>query len=89
MYKKNIVTFHFLQLFEFEIEPLYIAMDDSIVYSQKEESQGVFQTIFCFYYLRFDFLTLPTPYFFVLGQIMTGKTMITNDQELPRITSIG
>ena len=38
--------------------------------------------------LRFDFLTLPTPYNFVLGQITIGKTMITNDQELPRITSI-
>ena len=39
--------------------------------------------------LRFDFLTLPTPYSFVLGQITIGKTEITNDQELPRITSIG
>ena len=38
--------------------------------------------------LRFDFLTLPTPYSFVWGQITIGKTRITNDQELPRITSI-
>ena len=39
--------------------------------------------------LRFDFLTLPTPYRFVLGQITLGKTRITNDQEFPTITSIG
>ena len=39
--------------------------------------------------LRFGFLTLPTPYSFVLGQITIGKTQITNDQELSRITSIG
>ena len=38
--------------------------------------------------LRFDFLTLPTPYSFVLGQITITKTKITNDQELPRITGI-
>ena len=38
--------------------------------------------------LRFDFLTLPTPYSFILGQINIEKTMITNYQELPRITSI-
>ena len=39
--------------------------------------------------LRFGFLTLPTPYRFVLGQVMIGKTMITNDKKLSRITSIG
>ena len=39
--------------------------------------------------LRFGFLTLFTPYSFVLRQITIEKTMITNDQELPRITSIG
>ena len=39
--------------------------------------------------LKFSFLTLHTPYNFVLGQIMIEKTRITNDQELPRITSIG
>ena len=38
--------------------------------------------------LRFDFLTFPTPYSFVLGQITIGKMRITNDQELLRITSI-
>ena len=38
--------------------------------------------------LRFSFLTLPTPYSFVLGQITIENTMITNDQELPKITSI-
>ena len=38
--------------------------------------------------LRFGFLTFPTPYSFVLGQIMIEKMRITNDQELPRITSI-
>ena len=38
--------------------------------------------------LRFGFLTLPTPYSFVLGQITIENTMITNDQELPKITSI-
>ena len=39
--------------------------------------------------LRFYFLTLPTPYNFVLGQISIGNKMITNDQELPKVTSIG
>ena len=39
--------------------------------------------------LRFDFLTFPTPYNFIMGQVTIKKTMITNDQELPRITSIG
>ena len=39
--------------------------------------------------LRFNFLTLFTSYNFILGQIMIGKTMITNDQKLLRITSIG
>ena len=38
--------------------------------------------------LRFDFLTLPTPYNFILGKITIGKTMITNDQELPRMDSM-
>ena len=38
--------------------------------------------------LRFGFLTLLTPYNFALGKIMIEKTEITNDQELPRITSI-
>ena len=38
--------------------------------------------------LRFDFLTLPTPYSFAFGQITIEKIEITNDQELPRITSI-
>ena len=38
--------------------------------------------------LRFSFLTIPIPYTFALGQITIGKTRITNDQELPRITSI-
>ena len=38
--------------------------------------------------LGFGFLTLPTPYSFVLGQITMKKAMITNDQELLRITSI-
>ena len=39
--------------------------------------------------LRFDFLTLHTPYSFVLGQITIGKMRITNDQEFQTITSIG
>ena len=39
--------------------------------------------------LRFDFLTILTPYSFILWQIMIEKTGITNDQELPRVTSIG
>ena len=39
--------------------------------------------------LRFGFLTFPTPYSFVLGQITIGKMRTTNDQELPRIISIG
>ena len=39
--------------------------------------------------LRFDFLILLTPCSFILGQIMIEKTGITNDQELPRVTSIG
>ena len=38
--------------------------------------------------LRFDFLTIPTPYSFILGEITIEKTRITNDQELLRITSI-
>ena len=38
--------------------------------------------------LRFGFLTFPTSYSFVLGQITIRKIRITNDQELPRITSI-
>ena len=38
--------------------------------------------------LRSGFLTLPTHYSFILGQITIGKTMITNDQELRRITTI-
>ena len=38
--------------------------------------------------LRFGFLTLPTPYNFVLGQITIEKIRITNDQELPRIINI-
>ena len=38
--------------------------------------------------LRFDFLTFHTPYSFVFGQIIIGKTEITNDQELPRIINI-
>ena len=37
--------------------------------------------------LRFDILTLPTSYNFVLGQITIVKTRITNNQELPRITN--
>ena len=39
--------------------------------------------------LRFNFLTLITSNNFILGQIMIGKTMITNAQKLLRITSIG
>ena len=38
--------------------------------------------------LRFGFLTFPTPYSFVLGQITIRKIRIANDKELPRITSI-
>ena len=38
--------------------------------------------------LRFGFLTLPTPYNYILGQITIRKTRITNDQELLRIISI-
>ena len=38
--------------------------------------------------LRFGFLTLPTPYNFVLGKITIGKTRITNDQVVLRITNI-
>ena len=37
---------------------------------------------------RFDFLTLSTPYNFVLGQITIKKTKITNVQKLPKIISI-
>ena len=37
---------------------------------------------------RFDFLTLSTPYNFVLGQITIKKTKITNVQKLLKITSI-
>nr|YP_010884030.1 NADH dehydrogenase subunit 5 [Helleborus torquatus]WIW41697.1 NADH dehydrogenase subunit 5 [Helleborus torquatus] len=51
MYKKNIVTFHFLQRFQID-HFLYSERDDSIVYSRKEESQEVFQTrTKCFYLL--------------------------------------
>ena len=44
MYKKNIVTFHFLQYFQF-YHFLYIGLVDSIFYNRKLELQMVFQTI--------------------------------------------
>ena len=36
----------------------------------------------------FNFLTIPTLYNFVLGQISIEKVRMTNDQELPKIINI-